>query len=237
MKPVLDCHIHTLSSGHAYSTVSECARAANERGLTLIAMTDHAPAMPGGAHPFHFQNLRVLPRTLHGVRLLRGTEANILDSGGALDLEERVLRELDLVIASLHVPCYRSGTREENTRAVVAAMRNPLVHVLGHPDDSRIPLDLETVAKVAAETGTLLEVNNSSLMPTSFRSNARENYQELLRHAIRYGARVLLDSDAHFHGDVGNFTGALPLVEACGVPEELVANVSAERLMSFLKQV
>ena len=236
MKPVLDCHIHTVSSGHAYSTVTECARAASGRGLTLIAMTDHAPAMPGGAHLFHFQNLRVLPQALFGVRLLRGAEVNILDFDGTLDLEERVLRELDLVIASLHGPCYRSGTREENTRAVVAAMRNPRVHVLGHPDDSRMPLDLETVAKVAAQTGTLLEVNNSSLMPTSFRANARENYEELLGHAVRHGARILLDSDAHFHEDVGNFTAALPLIEACGVPEALVANVSAERLLSWLKQ-
>ncbi len=235
MKPVLDCHIHTLSSGHAYSTVTECARAAAEKGLTLIAMTDHAPAMPGGTHLFHFHNLRVLPEYIHGVRLLRGAEVNILDVAGQLDLAVPVLEELDFVIASLHGPCYRSGSREENTQAVVSAMRNPRVHVLGHPDDSRMPLDLETVARVAAETGTLLEVNNSSLMPVSFRLNAEENYRELLAHAIRYGARIILNSDAHYHADVGNFTKALPMVAACGVPPALIANESAERLLSWLK--
>lgn len=235
MKPVLDCHIHTLSSGHAYSTVTECARAAAEKGLTLIAMTDHAPAMPGGTHLFHFHNLRVLPEYIHGVRLLRGAEVNILDVAGQLDLAVPVLEELDFVIASLHGPCYRSGSREENTQAVIAVMRNPRVHVLGHPDDSRMPLDLETVARVAAETGTLLEVNNSSLMPVSFRLNAEENYRELLGHAIRYGTRIILNSDAHYHTDVGNFTKALPMVEACGVPSELIANESAERLLSWLK--
>lgn len=235
MRPVLDCHIHTLSSGHAYSTVTECARAAAEKGLSLIAMTDHAPAMPGGPHRFHFLNLRVLPRWLHGVRLLRGVEANILDSAGALDLDEPILAEMDLVIASLHGPCYESGSREENTKAVVRAMQNPLVDILGHPDDSRMPLDLEEVARVAAQTGTMLEVNNSSLMPVSFRQHAEQNYQVLLGHAIRFGARVILNSDAHFHGDVGNFRGALPLIQACGVPASLVANESAERLMAWLK--
>lgn len=235
MQPVLDCHIHTLSSGHAYSTVTECARAASEKGLSLIAMTDHAPAMPGGAHSFHFLNVRVLPERLFGVRLLRGAEVNILNKDGHLDLEEKILSELDLVIASLHGPCFQSGTREENTSAVIKAMHHPHVHILGHPDDSRIPLDLETVARVAAETGTLLEVNNSSLMPTSFRHHAEQNYRELLSHAIRFGARVILNSDAHFHEDVGNFSKAWPLVQDCGVPTSQIANESAERLLSWLK--
>ena len=62
MKVELDCHTHTVSSGHAYSTWQENAHVAASRGLKLIANTDHAPSMPGGAHEYYFQNLGSLPK-------------------------------------------------------------------------------------------------------------------------------------------------------------------------------
>ena len=60
MKFLTDLHIHTVASGHAYSTIEEIARAAGEKGLEIIAITDHTAGMPGGAHDFHFQNLGVV---------------------------------------------------------------------------------------------------------------------------------------------------------------------------------
>lgn len=230
-----DCHIHTISSGHAYSTVTECARAAFLKGLSLMALTDHGPTMPGGPHIFHFDNMKVLPRYLEGVRLLQGVEANIIDFDGRLDLEDGKLASMDLVIASLHLPCFTVGSKTENTRAAVNAMQSRHVDILGHPDDGRIPLDIDEVVRAAVATGTLLEVNNSSLMPTSFRQNADVNYAVLLEAAVRHGARLILNSDAHFHEDVGNFTKAIPLLDRFGIPESMVANVTAERLLSWLK--
>lgn len=53
---ILDAHCHTISSGHAYSTVTECAKAASEKGLKLIAITDHAPKMPGSCGFLHFKS-------------------------------------------------------------------------------------------------------------------------------------------------------------------------------------
>ena len=50
MKIKADLHTHTLSSGHAYSTIDEMAKGAQKRGLNLIAITDHGPAMPGASH-------------------------------------------------------------------------------------------------------------------------------------------------------------------------------------------
>ena len=236
MHLVCDCHIHTLSSGHAYSTIGECAKAAAEKGIELIAMTDHAPAMPGGTHVFHFDNLRVLPEFLNGVRLLKGAEVNILDFDGLLDLNDRTLGGLDLIIASLHVPCFQAGSPAENTRAAIGAMQSSFVDILGHPDDSRIPLDYDELARAAAATGTLLELNNSSLSPLSFRQNAQENCVRLIEAALRHGARLIVNSDAHFHADVGNFTNVLPLLGGQAVPEAVVANVSAERLQAWLKK-
>jgi putative hydrolase len=235
MRLCCDCHIHTISSGHAYSTIGECAAAAAARGLELIAITDHAPAMPGGPHPFYFHNTKVLPSAMSGVRLLKGIELNILDAEGSVDFDLAEAPHMELVIASIHVPCFPKLLAAEITRAFLKTMSRPEVQVIGHPDDGRFPYDADEVARAAADTGTLLELNNSSLRPTSFRQGARENYLELLGACVRHGARIIVDSDAHWHGDVGAFEHALPLLEAAGFPEAQVANVSAERLLTWLK--
>ena len=61
MTDLLDLHTHTTASGHAYNTLYEMARAAADRGLALFGCSDHAPAMPGTCHYFHFINFKVIP--------------------------------------------------------------------------------------------------------------------------------------------------------------------------------
>ena len=78
MKIIADTHAHTLASGHAYSTIKEMASAAKLRGLKALALTEHAPEMPGTCGLFYFQNLDVVPREADGVRLLMGAEVNIM---------------------------------------------------------------------------------------------------------------------------------------------------------------
>lgn len=79
---IADLHTHTIASGHAYSTVTENAHAAAQRGLKVLAITDHGPLMPGAPHPYYFGNLKVIPEYLYGVRILRGIEANVTDRKG-----------------------------------------------------------------------------------------------------------------------------------------------------------
>ena len=122
MKLLMDTHIHTVASGHAYSTVDENLRWAAEKGLELVALTDHAPGMKDTTGHAYFANLHVLPEKLHGVRLLRGIELNIMDYNGTVDMDDKVLSRLDLGIASLHVPCIRPGSRKENTAALITAL-------------------------------------------------------------------------------------------------------------------
>ena len=64
---ILDTHSHTVASGHAYGTVLEMARAASERGLQLLAITDHAPALEGSCSEIHFRNFKVIDQYLYGV--------------------------------------------------------------------------------------------------------------------------------------------------------------------------
>ena len=132
MKILLDTHTHTLASTHAYSTVLEMAKYASEAGMEAIAITDHAPAIPDGAHPWHFQNLKAIPREIYGVKILYGAEVNILDLEGNIDLADEVLEKLDVVNASIHAPCYKDGDATDHTSAYLAIVNNPLVDVICH---------------------------------------------------------------------------------------------------------
>lgn len=235
MKFIADTHAHTLASGHAYSTIKEMAAAAKAKGLKALALTEHAPEMPGTCGLFYFQNLDVVPREADGVRLLMGAEVNIMDPDGTVDLPENTCRELDIVVASIHPPCYGTNhTPEENIRAYTEAMKKPYIHIIGHPDDGRFPLDYELLVKTAKETGTLLEINNSSLRPQSFRKGARENVLTMLDLCKQYEVPVTTGSDAHVDVDAGNFTNVREVLEYCDFPEELVVTTDWERLREYL---
>lgn len=236
MKDVLDVHTHTLASGHAYNTIMEMAKAASDMGLELLGISDHAPEMPGSAHMFYFSNLKAVPRTLYGLHVLLGTEANIMDFDGRLDLKPGLLEQMDVVIASLHTPCIPCGTMQENTRALLAVIRNPLVHIVGHPDDSRYPVDYKEIVLAAKEHHTLLEVNNHSLDPTGVRKGARENDRKMLEYCMEYQVPVIMGSDAHSAWEIRDHRRALALLEEMNFPEELVVNRSAAAFLKFVER-
>ncbi|OUP85744.1 phosphatase [Lachnoclostridium sp. An169] len=231
----VDTHSHTLASGHAYNTMREMAEAAAAKGLQALAITEHAPEMPGTCGLFYFQNLDVVPREMCGIRLLLGAEVNIMDPDGNIDLPEKTCRDLDIVVASIHPPCYGLGhTAEENTRAYVETMKKPYVNIIGHPDDGRFPFDYEVLVKTAKETHTLLELNNSSLRPQSSRKGTRENMLTMLDLCRQYEVPVTTGSDAHVYADAGNFSRVEEVLKYCAFPEELVVTTDPEKLLPFL---
>lgn len=235
MKFEVDTHAHTIASGHAYSTIREMAAAGAEKGLKALALTEHAPKMPGTCQLFYFQNLDVVPREMYGIRMLFGTELNIMNPDGKLDLPEKTCRDLDIVIASIHPPCYGlDHTIEENTRAYIEVMKKPYVNIIGHPDDGRFPVDYEAVVRAAKETGTLLELNNSSLRPASSRQDTRENSMKMLKLCRQYQVPVTTGSDAHVDADAGNFCRVEEVLRDCDFPEELVVTMDFEKLKPYL---
>ena len=80
MKIEIDTHTHTIVSGHAYNTMKEMVQAAADKGLKGIAITDHAPEMPGSTHSYYFMNVFVVPRKMCGIDLLLGAELNIMNN-------------------------------------------------------------------------------------------------------------------------------------------------------------
>ena len=236
MKILADTHTHSMASGHAYSTIQENVRAAAEKGLELIALTDHAPTMQNTTSHAYFANLHVIPDELFGVRVLKGVELNIVDFEGTVDLDEKTLSRLDIAIASLHIPCIPPGTEKENTKACVGAMENPLVDILGHPGDPRYPLDYEEIFRVAKRTGTLLEINNASLLPGGFRAGSEEYIVQILKMAMKEDVPVVVGSDAHFYTGIGDIFYVEKLMEKVGFPEELVLNTNPQKLLYSIKR-
>lgn len=234
MKYVVDTHTHTLASGHAYSTIREMAYFASRKGLEALAITEHAPNMPGSCHQFYFLNMKVIPRRMCGIELLLGTEANIIDHEGTLDLPNSILEKMDIVIASFHPPCCKIGTREENTKAYLKAMANPMVDIVGHPDDSRIPIDPEALVLTAKEKHKLIEINNSSLLENGARVGAFENQVKILELCKKYQVKIALGSDAHIENDVGNHSLSDRALMVAQFPEELIVNRSVSELKEYL---
>lgn len=180
MRYLIDTHTHTIASGHAYNTIDEMTRKANSIGLENLAITEHTPKMPGSCNMLYFTNLKILPERKYDVNRLFGCEANIVNLYGEVDMPDGLLRKMDIVIASFHIPCVKAGSVKENTRALINAMKNPYIDIIGHPDDSRYAVDMEMVVDAAKEYQTLLELNNSSLKPNGPRQGARENDIKML---------------------------------------------------------
>ena len=184
--------------------------------------------MPGTCDDLYFVNLRVVPREMFGIRLMLGAELNIMDYEGTIDLPDWILDRLDIKIASIHGNLYRMGTMEQNTAAVLGAMRNPRVDIIGHPDDGNCPLDYERIVLASKEYHTLLEINNNSLRMQS-RKNAKENITTILKLCKKYEVPVVMNSDAHFMVDIANTDHSMALVEEVDFPKELILNYSAEK--------
>lgn len=233
MKDYVDLHTHTIASGHAYNTINEMVEAASGQGITIYGITEHAPAMAGSCTLMYFMNLKALPRERKGITVLYGAELNILDFDGHVDMPDRTLAEMDVTVASMHTPCLKGGTAAENTRAYLNVMKHPYINIIGHPDDGRYPVDYKALAEGAREYGVLLEVNNSSLSPNSFRDHARENYLKMLEWCKEFETPVVMDSDAHVDLDVGNHSLARELLKEAGFPEHLVVNVCPQLLKKY----
>ena len=234
-----------LSDLHTHSTwsdgklpIQEMADAAIERGLKVLAITDHSASL-GVAGGLTVQRLKeqrqeiesvqdVLGETIH---LLHGSEVEIR-SDGSLDYPDDVLADLDIVIASLHTGLRQS--REKVTQRLLNAVRNPHVDVIAHPTGRIIPnregadLNMDLVLEAAAEHGVALEINAH---PT--RLDLDDIYA---RRAIEMGINLSINTDAHSASDMDlvHF-GVATARRGWVTPEDVINTWTAERLLIWLK--
>ena len=230
---------------HAHSTWSdgknsleEMARAAQAMGLKFLTVTEHSQTAiyAGGLKEDdlrrQWDEIDRVNDTVKGLRLLKGIEVDILESG-ALDYSDGVLEQLEVVIGSIHV---RHGMDEEQmTRRLLQAFDNPHLHILGHPTGRLIqsrdpyPMRMEAVLDKAAERGVVVEVNG--------KPERLDLKTEHVRMAIQRGVKLVVSCDAHRASDLENLAYAVATARRGWARRGDVLNtLPAERFISALRE-
>ena len=232
-----DLHMHTnATDGH--NTIREMAEAALACGYQYVAITDHSKnlAMTNGLNDQraleHVERIREVDRRMEGrIRVFTGIEVDIL-ADGALDLDDAVLAQMEIVIASVHTRFEQS--REEMTARVLRAIENPYVRILGHPTGRLLlrrepfSMDMGLVLRRAAELGVAVEHNAA---PERLDLNDRD-----LRLAKELGCRIVIDSDSHDARNLGKMEyGLRQLRRAWLGPDDVLNTLGAEEFLASLR--
>ena len=232
MYPV-DLHMHTVASTHAYSTLHDYIAIAKSKGIKLFAITDHGPDMADAPHYWHFVNMRIWPRVVEGVGILRGIEANIKNTAGEIDCTGPMLDSLDRIIAGFHEPVFPPQDSATHTEAMIAAMAGGNVHIISHPGNPKFPVDIQAIAQAAAKYNVALELNNSSF--THSRKGSEANCRAIAAAVRDAGGWLSLGSDSHTAFTLGDFDECRKILAEVEFPEDRILNVSVRRMLGFLE--
>ena len=232
-----DVHMHTTASdGH--NSIREMADAALACGYEYIAITDHSKnlAMTNGLDEKRaleqIKQVHAVDRAMEGrIRVFTGIEVDIL-ADGAIDLDDEVLAQMDMVIASVHTRFEQP--REEMTARVLRAIENPYVRILGHPTGRLLlrrepfAIDLPAVFRRAAELGVAMEQNAA---PERLDLNDHD-----LRLAKEMGCRIVMNSDSHDSRNLGKMIyGAKQLRRAWLTAKDVLNTRPAKSFLAGLR--
>jgi DNA polymerase (family 10) len=216
-------HCHTVYSDGAH-TIAEMARAAEALGAAYLTITDHSPtaSYAGGVGldrlKAQWDEIARVQETVT-VRLLRGTESDIL-ADGALDYPDAVLEQLDVIIASIHSRMRMDA--DQMTRRLVRAMALPWFKIWGHALGrlvlSRPPIDcrVEEVLDVIAASRAAVEINGDP--------HRLDLEPRWLRAARARSIRFVISTDAHSVGELGNVRYGAAMARRGGVRRGEVLN-------------
>jgi DNA polymerase (family X) len=192
-----DLQMHTTASD-GRNSIEEMGEAARKLGYDYIALTDHSKAvtvangMDEKRTLEQIKKIRAAQERVSGIRLLAGIEVDILKSG-KLDLDDEVLAQLDVVVASVH--SYMNLTREEMTARLLAAIENPYTQIIAHPTGRLVmrrepfEYDMEKILDAAQKQGVAME---SNAYPD--RLDLRDVH---LRMAKQRGVKIVISTDSH----------------------------------------
>lgn len=219
-----DLHLHTTATD-GRASLEAMVEAAQERGYNYIAITDHskrvtmARGLDARRLRRHWKTIEKLAGRVKGLTILKGVELDILEDG-TLDLPDAVLKDADWVVASIHYG--QNQPREQITRRLLNAIRNPYVKAIGHPTGRLIgkrkgyDVDLETVFQAAADYGCLFELNSQ---PDRLDLN-----DVALTAAKERGVRIVVNTDAHSVEELGNMEFGVYQARRAGLEAKDVAN-------------
>jgi len=201
-----DLHVHSLASGHAYSTILESAKFASDFGVETIAITDHGPSTCGGPQIGYFTNIGRLPRKIFGVNVLMGCEANVIDCDGNIDISNDVATSLDIVLIGLHehTPYPIKTSLKRNTESIIKAMKKGVVHIVSHPYRPIFPVDIRDLVNAANDFDVMLELNLSLLKVSGTDSSLIKQIDLMLEIVAGSGNKITISSDAHIATEIGD---------------------------------
>jgi len=232
-----DLQMHTKATD-GKNSITEMAHKAKEMGYAYIAITDHSKAVrvAGGLDEKglarHLQEIEKVGRQISGMRIFKGVEVDIL-ADGSLDLKDDILKECDVVLASVHS---RFNMEEgEMTRRIIKAIQNPHVSILAHPTGRLIlereayKVNLKEVFQAAIDRGVVMEIN---AYPD------RLDLRDVdARMAKEMGAKLVISTDAHSIVQLelmkfGVFTARRGWVEA----KEVINTLPLPALLKILRK-
>ncbi|MHC4458469.1 MAG: DNA polymerase/3'-5' exonuclease PolX [Planctomycetota bacterium] len=229
-----DFHVHTDASDGSCD-ISELANAARKWGYKFICITDHSQssAIANGLSPKQLaqqiKQIRKLNEKLKGITILAGTEVDIL-ADGSLDFDNKLLAELDFVIAAIHSGL--GGSREKVTGRTLKAMDNPFVNCIAHPTGrligQREPMDIDMAAviKHAGQTQTALEINANP-----WRLDLKDIH---CRMAVDAAVKLAVGTDAHSTGGLGLMTyGVATAARGWVTKADVLNTLSASKIKNW----
>lgn len=232
-----DLQMHTTWSDGSHS-LSDLAVGVRAKGYQYMAVTDHSKSatVAGGMQEEQvlqmIAEVRGLNKKMKGFRILAGCEVDI-KGDGSLDFPDEILRQLDLVLVSVHSRF--KMTREEMTARIVRAVQHPLVHLLGHPtgrligERSAYEVDMEAVLTAARAAGTAVEINASP---------SRLDLNDLhARRAKELGIPIAIDTDAHTIGQLDYMRFGVSVARRGWLaPGDVLNALPEEQLISWLER-
>ena len=235
-----DLHSHTVESD-GRDTLEAMVEAARARGLEYLAVTEHSRAIPSPKRGTgmdearcleHIARIRSFQERAGDIRLLAGIEVDILPDG-RLDMDDEVLAQLDVVVASLHSRL--DMERSQMTERMLRAFENPRLQIWGHPlarlllKRDPVALDVDRVIAEAVRRGIALEIN---CQPD--RLDLPETY---LRPARAAGARFVVSTDSHSVHAFANLRYGVGQARRGWLgPEDVWNTRDAERLLAALRR-
>jgi DNA polymerase (family 10) len=232
-----DMHVHSnWSDGR--DTIEAMAKAAKALGYQYLAITDHS-AGRGIAHGLSDERLRKqieeikrLNMQLKGIRIFTGTEVDIR-ADGSIDMPERLLADLDVVVAAIHSAMNQS--EEQITRRTLGAIENPHVDIIAHPtcrllgEREPVAIDLEAVFRAAAKHNKALEIN---AMPS------RLDLKDINIHRAReLGVKLIMGTDAHSIAHLGFMRFGIGIARRgwCQ-PKDILNTRPLKEMLAFLRK-
>lgn len=231
MNLLIDLHVHTYASAHAYSSVYEHIIEAKRKNMLLLGITDHGPALDDSPHRWHFLNMSAIPRRIDGLIILKGIEANIFEDG-RIDCDEIMAEKLNYVMAGFHPPVYSpSSNVVKNTECMLKVINNPAVKIIAHPGNPLFPVDYREIAIEATRNNVALEVNSGSAVA---RKGSLPNCRRIIGEVMNADGYISVGSDSHFCTRTGEVDHAVGLLKEQHFPAEKIINSSLTLTLSFL---